>query len=184
MVLVNWFDVSREKTNGSIPQNILLSFYIGGVVFLVSVLYTVFKSKEYPPSETASNAAENKTGIIKEIIDSLIHMPVQMKRLALVNFITWPGLFLMWFYYSTGVASQLFHGDPLTNSDTYTMGLEHANTTSAILNLVTFGFSFSLPFLVGKLGKKLTHTACLLIGGLGLISVYYVQQPNLLYVSM
>jgi maltose/moltooligosaccharide transporter len=153
-------------------------------VFLVSVLYTVFKSKEYPPSETASNAAENKTGIIKEIIDSLIHMPVQMKRLALVNFITWPGLFLMWFYYSTGVASQLFHGDPLTNSDTYTMGLEHANTTSAILNLVTFGFSFSLPFLVGKLGKKLTHTACLLIGGLGLISVYYVQQPNLLYVSM
>ena len=184
MVLVNWFDVSREKTNGSIPQNILLSFYIGGVVFLVSVLYTVFKSKEYPPSETASNAAENKTGIIKEIIDSLIHMPVQMKRLALVNFITWPGLFLMWFNYSTGVASQLFHGDPLTNSDTYTMGLEHANTTSAILNLVTFGFSFSLPFLVGKLGKKLTHTACLLIGGLGLISVYYVQQPNLLYVSM
>jgi maltose/moltooligosaccharide transporter len=109
-------------------------------VFLVSVLYTVFKSKEYPPSETASNAAENKTGIIKEIIDSLIHMPVQMKRLALVNFITWPGLFLMWFYYSTGVASQLFHGDPLTNSDTYTMGLEHANTTSAILNLVTLVF--------------------------------------------
>ena len=97
-VLVNWFHVSREKTNGSIPQNILLSFYIGGIVFLVSVLYTVFKSKEYPPSETASNAAENKTGIIKEIIDSLIHMPVQMKRLALVNFITWPGLFLMWFY--------------------------------------------------------------------------------------
>jgi len=184
LVLVNWFHVSREKTNGSIPQNILLSFYIGGIVFLVSVLYTVFKSKEYPPSETKTASEENKTGIVKEIIDSLIHMPVQMKRLALVNFITWPGLFLMWFYYSTGVASQLFHGDPLTSSDTYTMGLEHANTTSAILNLVTFGFSFSLPFLVGKLGKKLTHTACLLIGGLGLISVYYVQQPNLLYVSM
>ena len=69
---MNWFHVSREKTNGSIPQNILLSFYIGGIVFLVSVLYTVFKSKEYPPSETASNAAENKTGIINEIIDSLI----------------------------------------------------------------------------------------------------------------
>ena len=183
-VLVNWFHVSREKTNGSIPQNILLSFYIGGIVFLVSVLYTVFKSKEYPPSATQTTTEEDKTGIVKEIFDSLRNMPVQMKRLALVNFITWPGLFLMWFYYSTGVASQLFHGDPQTSSDIYTMGLEHANTTSAILNLVTFGFSFSLPFLVGKLGKKLTHTACLLIGGLGLISVYYVQQPNLLYLSM
>jgi len=183
-VLVNWFHVSREKTNGSIPQNILLSFYIGGIVFLVSVLYTVFKSKEYPPSVTQTPSEEDKTGIVKEIFDSLRNMPVQMKRLAFVNFITWPGLFLMWFYYSTGVASQLFHGDPQTSSEIYTMGLEHANTTSAILNLVTFGFSFSLPFLVGKLGKKLTHTTCLLIGGLGLISVYYVQQPNLLYVSM
>ena len=183
-VLVNWFHVSREKTNGSIPQNILLSFYIGGIVFLVSVLYTVFKSKEYPPSATQTTTEEDKSGFVKEIFDSLRNMPVQMKRLALVNFITWPGLFLMWFYYSTGVASQLFHGDPQTSSDIYTMGLEHANTTSAILNLVTFGFSFTLPFLVGKLGKKLTHTTCLLIGGLGLISVYYVQQPNLLYVSM
>ena len=183
-VLVNWFHVSREKTNGSIPQNILLSFYIGGIVFLVSVLYTVFKSKEYPPTPTQTTTEEDKSGFVKEIFDSLRNMPVQMKRLALVNFITWPGLFLMWFYYSTGVASQLFHGDPQTSSDIYTMGLEHANTTSAILNLVTFGFSFSLPFLVGKLGKKLTHTACLLIGGLGLISVYYVQQPNLLYLSM
>ena len=183
-VLVNWFHVSREKTNGSIPQNILLSFYIGGIVFLVSVLYTVFKSKEYPPTATQTTTEEDKSGFVKEIFDSLRNMPVQMKRLALVNFITWPGLFLMWFYYSTGVASQLFHGDPQTSSDIYTMGLEHANTTSAILNLVTFGFSFSLPFLVGKLGKKLTHTACLLRGGLGLISVYYVQQPNLLYLSM
>ncbi|MCX6211015.1 MAG: MFS transporter [Bacteroidetes bacterium] len=184
-VLVNWFHVSRAKTNGSIPQNILLSFYIGGAVFLVSVLYTVFKSKEYPPSLSVSKEKEeNKKGIMQEIIDSILHMPIQMKRLALVNFITWPGLFLMWFYYSTGVASQLYHGDPITSSDVYTMGLEHANTTSAILNLVTFGFSFTLPFWVGKIGKKMTHTACLLIGGLGLISVYYVQQPNLLYLSM
>ncbi len=184
-VLVNWFHVSREKTNGSIPQNILMSFYIGGVVFLVSVLFTVFRSKEYPPSQNKSTESnEDKKGIAQEIWYSIVHMPIQMKRLALVNFITWPGLFLMWFYYSTGVASQLFHGDPITSSDIYTMGLEHANTTSAILNLVTFGFSFTLPFLVGKIGKKMTHVACLLIGGMGLISVYYVQQPNLLYVSM
>jgi len=184
-VLVNWFHVSRAKTNGAIPQNILISFYIGGAVFLVSVLYTVFKSKEYPPSQNKSiESNEDKKGIAQEIWHSIVHMPIQMKRLALVNFITWPGLFLMWFYYSTGVASQLFHGDPITNSDIYTMGLEHANTTSAILNLVTFGFSFTLPLLVGKIGKKMTHVACLLIGGMGLISVYYVQQPNLLYVSM
>jgi maltose/moltooligosaccharide transporter len=90
----------------------------------------------------------------------------------------------MWFYYSTGVATQIFHGDPATNSEVFTLGLEHANTTSAILNLVTFGFSFTLPFWVSRIGKKYTHTLCLLVGGMGLVSVYFVDQPNLLYVSM
>ena len=183
-VLVNWFGVSREKLNGTIPQNILLSFYIGGAVFFIAVMYTIFRSKEYPPSETQTETYEHREGILKEIASSIKNMPIQMKRLALVNFITWPGLFLMWFYYSTGVASQLFHGDPETSSDVFTMGLEHANTTSAILNLVTFGFSFTLPFWVSKLGKKYTHSMCLLIGAIGLISVYYIQTPNYLYISM
>lgn len=183
-VLVNWFGVSREKLNGTIPQNILLSFYIGGAVFFIAVMYTIFRSKEYPPSEHPVQENENKEGIVQEIVSSIKNMPIQMKRLALVNFITWPGLFLMWFYYSTGVASQLFHGDPVTSSDVFTMGLEHANTTSAILNLVTFGFSFTLPFWVSRLGKKYTHAMCLLIGAIGLISVYYIQTPNYLYISM
>lgn len=185
-LLANWFEVSRDKINGSIPQNILMSFYIGGAVFFVSVMYTILTSKEYPPTNPLKEALEDssKMGIAQEIMQSIRHMPIQMKRLALVNFITWPGLFLMWFYYSTGVASQIFNGDPTTNSEVYTMGLEHANTTSAILNLVTFGFSFTLPYWVSRIGKKITHTICLLIGGMGLISVYFVEQPNMLYVSM
>jgi maltose/moltooligosaccharide transporter len=184
-LLVKWFHVSREKVNGTIPQNILLSFYIGGAVFFVAVMYTILRSKEYPPSIPKENAdVTEKTSIVAEIYDSIKNMPIQMKRLALVNFLTWPGLFLMWFYYSTGVATQLFHGDPITNSNAFTMGLEHANTTSAILNLVTFGFSFTLSFWVGLMGKKYTHALCLLLGGIGLISVYYVQNVNFLYVSM
>ncbi len=183
-LLVKWFGISRDKVNGTIPQNILLSFYIGAAVFFVAVMYTILRSKEYPPSNLNAKQEGPQLSIVAEIFDSIKNMPVQMKRLALVNFITWPGLFLMWFYYSTGVASQLFHGDPITNSNAFTIGLEHANTTSAILNLVTFGFSFTLSFWVGLLGKKYTHAMCLLLGGVGLISVYYVQNVNFLYLSM
>lgn len=184
-ILVSWFGVSREKGAGGIPQNIMWSFYIGSAVFLLAVLYTVFKSREYPPSDPNWKEKRQKnTPGWKEVLKAITQMPDAMKRLAVVQFLTWPGLFLMWFYYSTGVASQLFHGDPVTNSDVFTMGLEHANTTSAILNLVTFGFSFTLPFWVSKLGKKYTHALCLFIGSIGLISVYYVQAPNYLYISM
>ncbi len=186
-ILVKWFHVSREKLNGSIPHNILISFYIGGAVFFIAVMYTILTSKEYPPTEVKENEHAKKKNILhifNEIADSIKHMPTQMKKLALVNFLTWPGLFLMWFYYSTGVAAQIFGGHPIDNSQVYTEGLEHANSTSAILNLVTFLFAFSLPFWVKKFGKKLTHSMCLLIGGLGLISVYYVHQPNYLFISM
>ncbi len=188
-LLVKWFHISRDKVNGSIPQNIMLSFYIGGAVFFIAVMYTILTSKEYPPTDMdwKSKVKESNKGFgggIKEIFSSIANMPVQMRRLALVNFLTWPGLFLMWFYYSTGVATQIFHGDAKTSSDLFTQGLEHANTTSAILNLVTFVFAFSLPFWVSKIGKKFTHSMCLTIGAIGLISVYYVHEPSTLYISM
>ncbi len=187
--LVEWFGVSRDKSGGAIPQNIMLSFYIGGAVFLISVLYTVFRSKEYPPAdlnwkEKVKESNKGFGGGVKEIFISIKEMPDQMKRLALVNFLTWPGLFLMWFYYSTGVAADIFGGDPKNSSDVYTKGLEYANTTSAILNLVTFAFSFTLPFWVSKLGKKYTHTVCLLVGGIGLIMVNHIHEASLLYVAM
>jgi maltose/moltooligosaccharide transporter len=188
-LLVKWFGVSRQCVKGAIPPNILFSFYIGAAVFFVAVMYTILRSKEYPPSKNKNQQKDvPKTSIVVEIVDSIVNMPVQMKRLALVNFLTWPGLFLMWFYYTPGVARQLFHGDPDSSSqaikDIYTMGVEHAGATSAILNLVTFGFSFTLAFWVGLMGKKYTHAMCLLLGGIGLISVYYVPNINFLYVSM
>ena len=186
-VLVEWFGVSRKKINGGIPENIVWSFYIGAAVFLIAVLITVFKSKEYPPEENQLSEADGN--ILKEIYEAIINMPAQMKRLALVQFLTWPGLFLMWFYYSTGVAVNIFGGDAnaAEGSDAslrFTEGLELANATSAILNLITFLFAFTIPFIVSKMGKKLTHTFCLFIGGLGLISVNMIEQPNMLYISM
>lgn len=189
-LLVDWFGISRDKGAGGIPQNIMWSFYIGAIVFLGAVLFTVFKSKEYPPSDPnwRENLRKERSGGflggVKEIFSAVGNMPNQMKRLAIVQFLTWPGLFLMWFYYGTGVATNIFGGDAKTNSEVFTKGLEHANNTSAVLNLVTFAFSFSIPFWVGKMGKKLTHTACLIIGGLGLISVNYIQEPWMLYISM
>jgi maltose/moltooligosaccharide transporter len=185
-VLVEWFHISRDKVGGGIPKNIMYSFYIGGAVFLTAVLYTIIFSKEYPPSDEnwKEKKKEKGAGIVAEILDAIKNMPLQMKKLALVNFLTWPGLFLMWFYYSTGVAADIFGGNAKTNAEVYTKGLEHANATSAILNLVTFAFSFSLPFIVSKIGKKLTHTTCLLIGGIGLISVAYIHNPSNLFIAM
>lgn len=60
-ILANWFGLSDQAPEGGVPDQVKYSFYIGGVVFLASVLWTVFSSKEYTPEEVAQfEAAEPK----------------------------------------------------------------------------------------------------------------------------
>jgi maltose/moltooligosaccharide transporter len=50
-IFTNVFGVSNTAAEGIIPDSVKWSFYIGGVVFLLAVLWTVFKSTEYTPAE-------------------------------------------------------------------------------------------------------------------------------------
>ena len=60
-VFTNWFNVSNEVVAGErIPQSVKLSFYLGGAIFLLAVLWTVFSTKEYPPEDLAEFEAEKK----------------------------------------------------------------------------------------------------------------------------
>ena len=68
-ILTNWFGVANTAPEGIIPQSVKLSFYIGGVVLLAAVLYTVFTSKEYSPEELAAFEEDKAktTGLSYEI---------------------------------------------------------------------------------------------------------------------
>jgi maltose/moltooligosaccharide transporter len=49
---------------------------------------------------------------------------------------------------------------------------------------VCFAFSFALPRLAERLGRRNTHSLCLLLGAAGLVSVAVIRQPGLLMLSM
>jgi maltose/moltooligosaccharide transporter len=58
-MLTNWFSISNVAPEGTIPDSVKFSFYIGGVVFFLAVMYTVITTKEYSPEELeAFEAAE------------------------------------------------------------------------------------------------------------------------------
>jgi maltose/moltooligosaccharide transporter len=117
-ILTNWVGIKPDlHSTSAIPYNVKLSFYIGAAAFFVLVLYTILTSKEYPPAEVPdrTKVSESKKGFgagAMEILHAITHMPKRMKQLALVQFLTWPGLFLMWFYYSPSVGKSLFNGSP------------------------------------------------------------------------
>jgi maltose/moltooligosaccharide transporter len=187
-IMSNLFGVSREHVNGKIPNSVQYSFYIGASIFFASVLYTILTSKEYPPADLPNKEKikESRKGFgggFNEIIHSIGHMPKKMKQLAIVQFFTWPGLFLMWFYYSTAVARTVFHA--VSEKDIiYTKGVEFAGLTLSYYNIITFIFALFLPLIAKRFGRKLAHSACLLCGAVGLICVGFVTQPYQLYFCM
>jgi len=175
-IFTNWFDVDSTAAKGTIADNVKWSFYIGAVAFLLAVLYTVFTTKEYPPTaEELQHLKDNKRSFkngFNEIGDAIKNMPNRMKQLALIQFVTWPGLFLMWFYYTPTVAAEIFKGK--TGDALYAAGQNYAGLTYSVENIVTLLFALCLPFIASKIGKKYTHFMSLLIGGIGLIGINFV----------
>lgn len=187
-LMKNVFHIANTAEMGSIPENVRWSFYLGAFFFLAAVLYTVFTTKEYPPSDLGFREkvkASNKGfgGGVKEIFSALGNMPARMRIVSLVQFFTWPGLFLMWFYYTTAVAVNVFGGKDASDP-VYAAGADFGSLTLAFYSVVTFLFALVLPAIADRLGRKLTHSLCLLCGALGLISVSWVHDKYMLYACM
>jgi len=184
----NWFGIEDASDAAGIPLTVKYSFYAGAAAFLIAVFYTVFKTKETPPADIEQLRKKNREsqGLaagVKNILSSISNMPRTMRQLALVQFFTWPGLFLMWFYYAPAVARNVF-GAADTADPLYSRGVEFAGVTLSFYNIVTFLFAFFLPPLAGRLGRGLTHALCLTAGAAGLISVAFISEPSMLFVSM
>jgi maltose/moltooligosaccharide transporter len=187
-IMRNWFGLQNTAAKGIIADNVKFSFYIGAFFFLAAVLYTVFTTKEYPPSDISlkDKVKESNKGFgggIYEIVSAIRNMPPRMRIVSLVQFFTWPGLFLMWFYYSIAVAYHVF-GATTDTDKAYGDGKDFAGLTLSFYNIVTFLFAFILPFIADKLGRKTTHSLCLLAGAAGLISVAFVTDKYMLFVCM
>ena len=111
-MLSEWFNISNTAPEGQIPQTVRLSFYLGGAVFLLAVLWTVFRTKEYSPEELKSFAEESEVdekrynespeplqkylrrGIIWTLVGILFALPVYFFKLEKELYILSGGLAL------------------------------------------------------------------------------------------
>lgn len=173
-MMTNWFGLAADAGgNGHIPQSVRLSFYIGAAAFLGAVLWTVFSTKEYPPTEAELKEIRARkfdwTLGLGDILALVFHLPRRMWELGLVQFFTWTGMFSMWVYFSPAVAKHIFHAE--TGSPEMEASGAWAGFCFATYNAVCFFFSFVLLWCTRFIGPKLMHFLCLTIGGLGLASV-------------
>ena len=118
-----------------------------------------------------------------EVINDFGDMPKTMKQLAVVQFFSWFPLFAMWIYTTAAVTSHIY-GATDTTSQLYNDGADWVTVCFGVYNGVAAVVAFGLPILAKRTNRRVTHMICLIAGGLGLISVYFVNDPNLLVLSM
>jgi len=187
-LMTNAFGVVSAGGARTIPLNVKLSFYLGAVAFLGAVLWTVASTKEYPPEDMQAfrRMKAEKAGLAAgagEILSAIEAMPRTMRQLALVQVCTWFGLFCMWLYFPVAVARNVY-GAPDEASPLYREGVEWGGICFAMYSAVCFVFSFMLPALARRIGRKKAHSLCLLAGALGLLSVALIHNKLLLLLSM
>jgi maltose/moltooligosaccharide transporter len=108
-----------------------------------------------------------------------------MKQLGWVQFFTWFGLFGMWVNTTPAVEQHTYGlASDDTNSTLFNEAGNWVGVIFGVYNLVATIYAFILPFIASKAGRKKTHMISLLIGGLGLISMFFIKSPDLLIVSM
>ena len=195
-ILTNIFGVSNDVQGVKIQPNVVYSFYIGAVVFMVAILWTIFKTKEYSPEERI------EMGIVsEETKNEKFRIPKEMWQLGFVQFFSWFGLFCLWVYTTTALRE---HTYDLPTMEVIKAGLE-ANPTDAVLkgqhklsedlgdwvgilfgiyNGISAIFAFCIPYIAKKLGKLKTHAVSLLMGGLGLVLMYFMPDKTMMIIPM
>ncbi len=187
-ILAEYFDVEKSVAAGTvgIPFSVTLSFYIGAMIFIIAILWTVVTTTEFPPEEYKKEPDQigQKKGM-SQIISDFVRMPKTMKQLGFVQFFSWFALFSMWVFSTSAIATHVYGlpGNDHTSS-TFNDAANWVGIVFGIYNGVSAIYALCLPFIAAKIGRKLTHSISLIAGGIGLISIYFIHDPTLLIYSM
>lgn len=238
--------VANTAPPGELPPSLHWSFYIGGVVLLLAMGWTVLRTREYPPEQlerfddasaglalrhpvpSASRVAVEaacfllpalvlalavrhyglgkslyllagglaaysllllatgggrRPGAMGEIVADMRHMPVTMRRLAVVQFFSWFALFAMWIYTTPTVTSVHF-GSSDTASAAYNAGANWVGVLFAAYSAFAALAAFALAPLSRRIGLRATHMACLLVGAASFLAFHWIRDPHWLLLPM
>lgn len=191
-VLTNALNVKNVAPEGQVPPSVIWSFYIGGSILLLSVLWTVFRTKEYPPEEYASykgieekKEADPQYKGIAGFFRMLKITPKTMLQLAVVQFFSWFALYIMWVY-TTPAVSQHVWGCAIGDS-TSAASQEAANWIGILFagySLFAAIFSLFMTRLANKIGRKVVYSGALLIGGVSYISTLLFSGGDIIHLNL
>ena len=193
--LFAWIGISNTAPEGVIPPSVVYAFYIGAAILILCVVYTTLKVKEYPPAlyneyhpvETPAQPSEGEPNMLQ----LLVRAPKAFWTVGLVQFFCWAAFMFMWTYTNGTVAHQAFNTPEVVNAETGAVLLDTSSAQyQSAANWV--GILFAVQAIGSVLwacviplfrNRRLVYTLSLVLGGIGFVSIYWVHNPYLLFVS-
>lgn len=149
----------------------LYVLFIGSFVFGLLQISSSFISK-----------SGNYNNSLVSILSDLYQMPKTMKQLAIVQFFSWFALFAMWIYTTPAVTRHIYRTDDPT-SQIYNQGADWVGVLMSVYNGFAAVMAFFIIWIAKKTNRKFVHLLSLVVGGISLISFYFIKDPQLLLIS-
>ena len=160
--------LSNVAPEGVVPDTVVWSFYIGAVILILCVVYTVAKVREWPPKEYneyngVADAEDKEKESSANWFTLLRNAPSTFWRVGLVQFFCWSALLYMWTYVVDAVSLTVWHTDDPTS-----LAYQDAGNWTGILYAIQAMGSVVWALLLPRFrSTKMAYAVSLLLGGLG-----------------
>ena len=175
------------ETASGIPYWVFGSFFVGAICSIGSVLLSVSKTPEIPPTEAELAAIRAKKGgliaAVTEIAEAIKVMPKPLWQLALVYLFQWYAMFCYWQYVSHSIAQSVWKATS-ENKELYSEAVAWTGLVNGFYNVVTFLSAFALVAVARKYGAKWVHAGALMLAAVGLWMFPHISNKYMLFVPM
>lgn len=203
--VVSEMGVSDSAASGVVTDSVKVAFAIGAFVFLVSILYTVFTTSEYPPEDMEEFEREKaqKSSFVSDIVNNIGNMPSTMKKLGVIQFFSWFAFFTMWSMANPALTEHVYQTPSpiesnfdMTNTkdkeifDVQNTAFQKSSNSvgSAMgvygLSSMAFALLFVLYTRKRNINRKYVHMLSLILGGAGFLLMIVVSPEQLKYCFM
>lgn len=176
------------KSASGIPYWVYIAFFIGSVCSITTVLWSVSKTPEIPPTEEElkkiKSSPKGFAAPFSEIIHAIGDMPKVMWQLAAVYLFQWYAMFCYWQFVSHSIAASVWNTTSAENPELYGKAAAWASLLNASYNVVTFLVAFGLAWYAKKIGPKWVHAAAIGLAGLGLLLLPHLSNKYAMFISM
>ena len=188
--LFTWIGISNTAPEGVVPDSVIWSFYIGAAILILCVIYTTMKVKEWNPEEyNEYNGIEETPETDKAdepgMLTLLMKAPSAFWSIGLVQFFCWAAFLFMWTYTNGTVAANAFdtpiiNGQLDVKSDAYQIAGDWVGILFAVQALGSVAWATIIPRIKST---KMGYMLSLVLGGIGFISMGFITDQYLLFVS-